>query len=167
MTYTSPFPRKKSNDDVLRMSRIISAQPVETSDKVKLCFEIPPSLTKSYMLKNTFYFDIKNKTKNNSSHLNTNKNKNKNIKTYNTARPKSSTNVCVTDINKIKYLLNTKENLLFEEKKLNEEKEKINQMTKKLNNAMAVDKNVIINQLLNNKHPLNPTTHKNFGTVPE
>jgi hypothetical protein len=60
-TYTSPFPRKESNDNVLKHSRPVKFNYFNenNNDKAILYFEIPPSVTKSYMNKNTFYFDVK------------------------------------------------------------------------------------------------------------
>ncbi len=51
--YESPLPRKKTNDEVLKFSRTINKNHVS----------IPPTVTKSYMMKNPFYFDIKSKCK--------------------------------------------------------------------------------------------------------
>ena len=50
--YYTPFPREKSNKQVLKFS---SAKKI----KGKTIIEIPPSVTASYMKKNPFYFDLK------------------------------------------------------------------------------------------------------------
>ena len=51
--YFSPFPREKSNRQVLKYS---SAKKVNDN---KILIDIPPSVTASYMKKNPFYFDLK------------------------------------------------------------------------------------------------------------
>ena len=57
-TYYSPFPREKSNNEVLKnsYSRKLS--------KNSTLINIPPAVTVSYMKKNPFYFDLKKKEKN-------------------------------------------------------------------------------------------------------
>ena len=57
-TYYTPFPREKSNNEVLKnsYSRKLS--------KNSTLINIPPSVTVSYMKKNPFYFDLKKKEKN-------------------------------------------------------------------------------------------------------
>ena len=57
-TYYSPFPREKSNNEVLKnsYSRQLS--------KNATLINIPPSVTVTYMKKNPFYFDLKKKEKN-------------------------------------------------------------------------------------------------------
>ena len=67
--YYSPFPREKSNRQVLKYS---SAKKINNN---KTVIDIPPSVTASYMKKNPFYFDLK-------------KHSSRISKTY---RPKSST----------------------------------------------------------------------------
>ena len=57
-TYYSPFPREKSNNEVLKNS--YSKQLSKNSTLIN----IPPSITVSYMKKNPFYFDLKKKEKN-------------------------------------------------------------------------------------------------------
>lgn len=52
-TYLSPFPRYKSNNQV------ISSSNTKKISENKAIIDIPPSVTKSYMLKNPFYFDLK------------------------------------------------------------------------------------------------------------
>ena len=56
-TYYTPFPREKSNNEVLKnsYSRKLS--------KNSTLINIPPSVTVSYMKKNPFYFDLKKKKK--------------------------------------------------------------------------------------------------------
>ena len=51
--YYSPFPREKSNKEVLKYS---SAKKLKNN---KTIIDIPPSVTASYMQKNPFYFDLK------------------------------------------------------------------------------------------------------------
>ena len=51
--YYSPFPREKSNRQVLKYS---SAKKLKNN---KTLIDIPPSVTASYMQKNPFYFDLK------------------------------------------------------------------------------------------------------------
>jgi hypothetical protein len=57
-TYYSPFPREKSNNEVLKNS--YSRQLSKNSTLIN----IPPSVTVTYMKKNPFYFDLKKKEKN-------------------------------------------------------------------------------------------------------
>ena len=52
-SYYSPFPRDKSNKEVLKYS---SARKYKNN---KTVLDIPPSVTASYMQKNPFYFDLK------------------------------------------------------------------------------------------------------------
>ena len=56
-SYYSPFPREKSNKQVLKYS---SAKKISNH---KTLIDIPPSVTASYMQKNPFYFDLKKHTK--------------------------------------------------------------------------------------------------------
>jgi hypothetical protein len=55
-SYYSPFPREKSNKEVLKYS---SAKKLKNN---KILIDIPPSVTASYMQKNPFYFDLKKHT---------------------------------------------------------------------------------------------------------
>ena len=55
-SYYSPFPREKSNKEVLKYS---SARKYKNNTTV---LDIPPSVTASYMQKNPFYFDLKKHT---------------------------------------------------------------------------------------------------------
>ena len=57
-TYYSPFPREKSNNEVLKNS--YSKQLSKNSTLIN----IPPAVTVTYMKKNPFYFDLKKKEKN-------------------------------------------------------------------------------------------------------
>ena len=57
-TYYSPFPREKSNNEVLKNS--YSRQLSKNSTLIN----IPPAVTVTYMKKNPFYFDLKKKEKN-------------------------------------------------------------------------------------------------------
>ena len=52
-SYYSPFPREKSNKQVLKYS---SAKKIKNNTTI---IDIPPSVTASYMQKNPFYFDLK------------------------------------------------------------------------------------------------------------
>ena len=52
-SYYSPFPRQKSNRQVLKYSSSKKIKPNKT------VIDIPPSVTASYMKKNPFYFDLK------------------------------------------------------------------------------------------------------------
>ena len=56
-TYYSPFPREKSNNEVLKNS--YSKQLSKNSTLIN----IPPAVTVTYMKKNPFYFDLKKKKK--------------------------------------------------------------------------------------------------------
>ena len=56
-TYYSPFPREKSNNEVLKNS--YSRQLSKNSTLIN----IPPSVTVTYMKKNPFYFDLKKNEK--------------------------------------------------------------------------------------------------------
>ena len=55
--YYSPFPRTKSNKEVLRHSQ------AKKISNHKTIIDIPPSVTLSYMVKNPLYFDIKKHNK--------------------------------------------------------------------------------------------------------
>ena len=52
-SYYSPFPREKSNNEVLRRSYAKQIDPQKT------LIDIPPTVTVSYMKKNPYYFDLK------------------------------------------------------------------------------------------------------------
>ena len=56
-SYYSPFPREKSNKQVLKYS---AAKKIKNN---KTIIDIPPSVTASYMQKNPFYFDLKKHSK--------------------------------------------------------------------------------------------------------
>ena len=58
-TYYSPFPRQKTNKEVLKNSF-----KKKLNNKTAL-IDIPPQITVSYMKKNPFYFDLKKKEKKN------------------------------------------------------------------------------------------------------
>ena len=51
--YNSPFPRRKSNKEVLQYSQ------AKRLPNNKTIIDIPPSVTLSYMKKNPIYFDTK------------------------------------------------------------------------------------------------------------
>lgn len=74
-TFTSPFPRTKSNCELIKSSRVINTAICE-NDKILL--EVPANITKSYMTRNSFYFDIK-KVKNQNNKFDTARNKSKPI----------------------------------------------------------------------------------------
>jgi len=101
--YYSPFPREKSNNEVLRKSY---AKKINNN---KTLISIPPSVTISYMKKNPFYFDLKNQRK---KFLQPNKNKiNKNYTVY--------------ERNKLEKILDGQKNFFVERPKLNEGCEKV------------------------------------------
>ena len=52
-SYYSPFPREKSNNEVLKRSY------AKVVDDKKTLIDIPPTVTVSYMKKNPYYFDLK------------------------------------------------------------------------------------------------------------
>ncbi len=54
-TFSSPFPRNKSNLELIKSSRV-----VKSYNNQKISLEVPASVTKSYMRRNPFYFDLKN-----------------------------------------------------------------------------------------------------------
>ena len=56
-TYYSPFPREKSNNEVLKNSYS------KTLSKHSQLINIPPQITITYMKKNPFYFDLKKSKK--------------------------------------------------------------------------------------------------------
>ena len=56
-SYYSPFPREKSNNEVLRRSYAKQIDPQKT------LIDIPPTVTVSYMKKNQYYFDLKKSIK--------------------------------------------------------------------------------------------------------
>ena len=103
--YYSPFPREKSNNEVLKKSY---AKKISSN---KTLISIPPSVTISYMKKNPFYFDLKTVQKKKFYHQPKNKNFNKNFTVY--------------DKNKLEKILNGQKNFFVERPKLNEGCEKV------------------------------------------
>ena len=138
-TYYSPFPREKSNNEVLKNS--YSKQLSKNSTLIN----IPPSITVSYMKKNPFYFDLKKKEKN--------------------KRPESSyrkTGYTIYENKKLQNLLKSDKRFLAPEYKNNKlssgcEKIKIKQ---NLNNKLTQEE---IRKILN-KISIPP---KNRGKVPK
>ena len=104
--YYSPFPREKSNNEVLKKSY---AKKISNN---KTLISIPPSVTISYMKKNPFYFDLKNvQRKKYLQQQPKNKNFNKNFTVY--------------DKNKLEKILDGQKNFFVERPKLNEGCEKV------------------------------------------
>lgn len=168
--YQSPFPRKENNDNVLRMSRPVLIEKDKENKKV-VHLEIPPSLTKSYMNKNPFYFDIK-KCKERKSDLK----RPKSSLSYSTNNLKIKKSIlsprythCVIAQDKLEYLLNNDKNLLMHKPVLVPGTETI-EGKKKFNNRTKCDKESlsakrIIEKILN--PPKLSQTHSKFGEVPE
>ena len=102
--YYSPFPREKSNNEVLRKSY---AKKISNN---KTLISIPPSVTISYMKKNPFYFDLKSTKKKFFQQPKNNK-INKNFTVY--------------EKNKLEKILDGQKNFFVERPKLNEGCEKV------------------------------------------
>lgn len=105
-SYYSPFPREKTNNQVLKQSYAYCP------DGKNKYIDIPPTVTASYMKKNPFYFDLKHQGK---------------VKTKNrpqTAKAKAPTNGpykkngTVFDTNTLNKLLNTNNKKYIEPKPL-------------------------------------------------
>lgn len=138
--YTSPFPRKATNAEVLKMSRTVNNN----------LLDIPPTLTKSYMRKNPLYFDIKSKVKNATS-------SNSNISSVLKSSPIS------LQMEKVDLLLQTNcAKLLAMNRVLSPGKEKI---IVKQNKKQNLTKRQIADEIYNAKH--RPQKHKKFGQVPD
>ena len=126
-SYYSPFPREKSNKQVLKYS---SAKKIKNNTTI---IDIPPSVTASYMQKNPFYFDLKK----HSARISKNNLK----KTYVKNMSKSSTNFYYK--NKIK-----KDKKINEEIKINDnnyctiyEKSQLEKLFNNSNNKYIAPKN--------------------------
>ena len=124
-TYYSPFPREKSNKEVLKYS---SARKYKNN---KTVLDIPPSVTASYMQKNPFYFDLKKHSD----------------RVSGTRRPKSSTNkkLCKSSTNF--YHNKNKNKTIYEKSKLEEiflnDKTKYIAPRKRLNKGCEIMKGLI------------------------
>lgn len=167
--FYSPFPREKSNKEVLRYSK---AQKIPNTNKAIL--DIPPSVTMSYMLKNPYYFDLQKhiQLKGNKQLAKSKNNAINKSKTYTKIkkRPASSLkSYTIYDANKLNTILNTlnkKTNLKKVENykpKLEPGCEKIEQRKKKNNNIKLSNKD-ILNIL--NKIQIPMTYSKDFGKTP-
>ena len=75
-TYYSPFPRQKTNKEVLKNSF-----KKKLNNKTAL-IDIPPQITVSYMKKNPFYFDLKKKEKKTKSQKSFSNNKKRGYNIY-------------------------------------------------------------------------------------
>lgn len=165
--YKSPFPRKKTNDIVFKMSKIIN------SNNNKISLEIPPSLTKSYMKKNPLYYDLKKFKEKNLQNLDTNKckkfEKNSNFN-YNSDKPPSVKNVICNHI--IEKIINYKNDMLDEKPELDGGKEiliginKSNSHNLYDNSVNYMNSSNIIKKILTNNKTL-IKNYKNYGNVPD
>jgi hypothetical protein len=119
--YYSPFPRQKSNKEVLRYS---SAKKIQDN---KTVIDIPPSVTLSYMKKNPLYFDTKKfssrllkqkRPKTTKNRVNKN-NLSKSQKNFNSKKKYIMNKCTIYDNKKLEKLLNISNNkLTYEPKKL-------------------------------------------------
>jgi hypothetical protein len=157
-TFTSPFPRNKSNCELIK-----SATLIDTNDKTnKIFLDVPASLTKSYMKRNTFYFDLK-KHKTYNSDKTPQNNSSKKI-TFN------STCIFSKDHleSMMKFSKDKLENHFKDKPEMRIDKEKVNRLsTKKIcpENSECHSKS-LIEKILNTKLCLK-NDKKNIGTVPE
>ena len=118
--YFSPFPRKKSNKEVLKLS---SAKKLPNN---KTVIDIPPSVTFSYMKKNPLYFDTKkysnriSKQKRPKSSKNRYTNLSKSQKNFYSKKKNLISNCTIYDNKKLEQILNSSKNeLITDRKKLN------------------------------------------------
>ena len=127
--YNSPFPRKKSNKEVLQYSH------AKKLPDNKTIIDIPPSVTLSYMKKNPIYFDTKkysnrlSKGKRRPQSATNKYNKNKLSKSQRNfySKKKNITNNCIIyDNKKLEEIFkNTDNKFIPERKKLSSELEQI------------------------------------------
>ena len=118
--YYSPFPRQKSNKEVLKLS---SAKKLPNN---KIVIDIPPSVTFSYMKKNPLYFDTKkylnriSKQKIPKSSKNRYTNLSKSQKNFYSKKKNLISNCTIYDNKKLEQILNSSKNeLITDRKKLN------------------------------------------------
>ena len=118
--YYSPFPRQKSNKEVLKLS---SAKKLPNN---KTVIDIPPSVTFSYMKKNPLYFDTKkysnriSKQKRPKSSKNRYTNLSKSQKNFYSKKKNLISNCTIYDNKKLEQILNSsKSELITDRKKLN------------------------------------------------
>jgi hypothetical protein len=168
-TFTSPFPRTKSNCELIKSSTLLES--TISSMENKICLNVPASITKSYMKRNTFYFDLK-KHKNNF-----NNKASQNIQTKSKKITFNST--CVFSKDHLDSMMKyTKKNSATLDKHLKHkpemmiEKEKVNVMPKLKNKyklcaefSECQTRNLIEN-ILNTKLCLK-NDNNNYGIVPE
>jgi len=130
--YSSPFPRQKSNREVLRYS---SAKKLLDN---KTVIDIPPSITFSYMKRNPLYFDTKkysrriskqNRPKTTKNRCNKN-NLSKSQKNFYSNKKNLMSNCTVYDNKKLEQILNSSnDKLISKPKKLKTGYELINNYT--------------------------------------
>lgn len=129
--YYSPFPREKSNREVLKYSYAKKLPYNET------LIDIPPSVTASYMRKNPFYFDLK---KHNSRF-----NKRPKSSAYNTLTTKQSRNAKSSKKNN--YIMTRSNCTIYDSKKLENlmqnDKNKYYAPRPKLNKGCEVMKSLV------------------------
>ena len=118
--YYSPFPRQKSNKEVLKLS---SAKKLPNN---KTVIDIPPSVTFSYMKKNPLYFDTKkysnriSKQKRPKSSKNRYTNLSTSQKNFYSKKKNLISNCTIYDNKKLEQILNSSKNeLITDRKKLN------------------------------------------------
>ena len=118
--YYSPFPRQKSNKEVLKLS---SAKKLPNN---KTVIDIPPSVTFSYMKKNPLYFDTKkysnriSKQKRPKSSKNRYTNLSKSQNNFYSKKKNLISNCTIYDNKKLEQILNSSKNeLITDRKKLN------------------------------------------------
>ena len=114
--YYSPFPREKSNREVLRKSY------AKKLPDNKTIIDIPPSVTATYMNKNPYYFDLKKYT-NRIKHAERPKSSNQ-IRVNNSTKNKIKNNYYVYDSKNLDKILKcSKNNYLVPRPKLDKGKE--------------------------------------------
>jgi hypothetical protein len=125
--YYSPFPRQKSNKEVLKLS---SAKKLPNN---KTIIDIPPSVTFSYMKKNPLYFDTKkyssriSKPKRPQSSITRYTNLSKSQKNFYSKKKNLMNNCTIYDNKKLEEILNSSKNeLITDRKKLNSGYELVN-----------------------------------------
>ena len=173
--YVSPFPRTQSNNNVLKVSHPITVSNIENSNNAMLYFEIPPSITKSYMTKNSFYFDVKHyktNTGNTSSSVIENKRPKYSLtsKISNKTKYLDNFSHLIVEKSHIENLVNGDKKLLLDKPVLSPKKDGLKGTVKSLNNYKLQEGNMtskeIMKKLFNNKETIK-FGNKNFGAAPE
>ena len=164
--YNSPFPRKKSNKEVLQYS-----QAKKLPDN-KTIIDIPPSVTLSYMKKNPIYFDtkkystriLKGKKRPKTARNKYDKNKlTKYQKNFYSKKKNVINNCTVYENKKLEEIFsNSKNEIISERKKLSNELEKIpSYITRPMNPRPKITPNEAL-KILNKINFPSPPKNKNI-----